>query len=589
MTELNRKTHAEDDRPSMTVQTRTIAVIAIVSALVVSTTVIRYQEFHGLEPRIDQATFAQWVRSLRACDHLLPVSRPGEGFRSAVQGDDRALVTAVARPVFVALPLMFTLATLALAVAYTAFTGATYSAFIGFSVGASAATIGAIAMLGAVIARQGRYVPTSGQRLLGPVLPATLLALNYYAYAYSPWGIHNVGVLSLVLATGATVRWQSALSNESLANPNRYRTAVIFQWLAFYSHWTNVLLLVPATVLAFVVLPSVHSRVRTAALTRYLAAISIAALPALMIAVGSHAMSVQSPLVYAGDLQRGAFGYAYSSVSRAGEWFNVTGSVASPWAVASAVVGLGLMWVRRGAVLPATMLLTHGLLWALMPGFSWNGSNTGLRTINYAIPFLMLGAAWTVVEAMGWMVSIARRRSAVTRVGTLIAGILVVGQYGVRQWVLLSRGSGDGRWGASFQEHYLEGQGRLAPLVRDIAVRARNGDVWAWSDTFRTVLDLNAESGSFVSMPALFSAERHLNSGDLSAWLTMRRVRSPSREVYVVIDGEVSEARVSDVVGAVVRSIHAGVVSDISPQAIYEPPWPGAGRVRLVKALVTSL
>lgn len=429
------------------------AVLLLVAGCVV-VFAYRVHCFADLEPRTDQASAARLVQELRT-DHFMPASRAERSFVLQLAGDPDSGLNRLLRYFF--LTPHFMLSSLSLAYFYLGswLLGDNWRAFVLLSIAASVVTL-AVTTLWAYYACRGFL--SDGSRAAGLIGAAgTFVAGAFcgYAHLFSPWGVHNVGVLALVAAGYVSSRcpvWSTRSS--------RWCWSGLAQVCAIYTHWTNLILLPPATVLAALVSPRAKPRKRVLFLATYAGATLVVVLPVIVLL----AIKPQD-FVYAGySTASGSFDLA-SLASRAGGWFTAANRYFSIPGFALGIAGAILLGLWQGVWIPAAVIAAHWFAWAALPGFTWNGSPTELRTYNYLLPFLWLGIGVAVASALTCTQSARARALVLPATGFLLLAHLVL------QLPLFGGPADVAVRLPLFYESYLCGQGRLRAVVRSIDAR----------------------------------------------------------------------------------------------------------------------
>jgi hypothetical protein len=241
---------------------------------------------------------------------------------------------------------------------------------------------------------------------------------------------------------------------------------------ALYSHWTNVLLLLPAVATAIALAARLSLRGRVIALVKYgvFVAVTLAPLVILILLM----RSALSPTEYLEMHEYGGQPVIGPLVARSRFWFAEGIELFSIPGMAAGIAGVLLLAIKSQWRLPALLVVIHFICTALIPGFTWNGSNTYLRTYIYLVPLMSLGmgalCAWAIDEVLRWF---ARPRPAEsgTFARPLVAIIALVvaaahflpGRMGQAATVdaLATRSP-------NYYADYIAGQSRLRPAVAEL-------------------------------------------------------------------------------------------------------------------------
>jgi hypothetical protein len=227
--------------------------------------------------------------------------------------------------------------------------------------------------------------------------------------------------------------------------------------IACYSHWTNVLVLLPALAISLLTIRDVSLERRIAFTAGLILLMSGILLPVGILSAVLHRVD-DNFLVYMNS-GNSAWVLLGGVPSRALKWFSAGCELFSSPGLLLGIAGLVWMARKYRIVLPLICLAVHFSAYCVIPGFIWNGSPTWLRTYNYVFPFLsvgmgaMLALIWRGLPGGGWPV-----------VGRLMVGVcflshiyLQIPQLRSTEW-LRNRSS-------VFYQNYLEGQGNLRPTV----------------------------------------------------------------------------------------------------------------------------
>ena len=424
---------------------------------------IRYAVFSGMEPRIDQAYFAACMRDLVSADHLLPKRAVGQGFRQALETDNKSALYAIGRPIYVSPQFAFELVPFLIGSASLLLVGYSYSHVVALSVLASVITLVPVTALFQRCARTTNLAGLAG---------ALFYASATYATLFSPWGVHNFGVFMLVLAIALATPLMATSSGWTHSCIRRLAALGAVTLVAAYSHFINPLLVPLTLLMGLVGLPGISVRRKIKLVAVYGLIVCIGIAPVGVVSAFLHQVR-GSFLVYA-NVSTSLASYLGGMPDRAGLWFVLGMRLISAPGVVCGILGLAWMASVTRFRLPFWLLVAHFTCYCLSPGFIWNGSNTYLRTYNYVIPFLAIGMGWLllqVIEPDGFL-----RRYLALRilVGACLAWHLAI-QIPVNGCEAWAR-----RHARDFAVDYLDGQGDLRPIIRSIERRAGTEPILFW-------------------------------------------------------------------------------------------------------------
>jgi len=303
----------------------------------------RVYQFADLEPRTDQAFTTAWARSLIHAERLFPQELEGAGFVERLTTDEGSLLNILLRQVALANDLIFTVVGLAW------FTVLTYP------------------FGGSMSAQIVASVVAGGLTLLVAASPPAARALSPKAWT---------GLAIVVAVHGA----------------------------ACFSHYTNVFILPPATVLLLLTdrARPLAQRLRVAVFyaVGIVLFLSPAVFPAVISPGASHdgaAQDFMTRLIWVFSQEGNT---PLDWLERAGRWFSVMALTTSLPALVLGVAGLAAIARYQGLRLPLIVVSVHFLLGVVMSGF-----NQYDRTGAYALPFVFLDLAWSAV----WCWEVRRR------------------------------------------------------------------------------------------------------------------------------------------------------------------------------------
>jgi hypothetical protein len=235
-------------------------------------------------------------------------------------------------------------------------------------------------------------------------------------------------------------------------------------------------------------------------------------------------------------MERGANWVGATHLGRAGSWFDVAAYGMTTVGVGLGICGLLAFAVRDGVMIPGMLVVTHLALWIMVPGFSWNGSATGLRTILYLLPLLAVGIGRLVLLVPERRSSGLNDKVALGLVGTgfALVALLIAGRGSAhspklaRAWVLN---------GVSFGEYYFGAQGGVSRGLEILNRSVPEGlPVIAWTDEERMVYGVVSGRVSLITNPAVSSALRHIRDRDFTEWARRRGWEVPNAPFYVIAD-----------------------------------------------------
>ena len=450
-----------------------------------------------MEPRIDQAYFSSNVRDLVEADHWLPRIQSGQTLRNALETDRHSVLYVIGRPLYTGPQFSFEIVPFFLSSIILKVFGYSYSNIVALSILVSAAAVIPLAFL------FRRCVAGSA---LTAVFPALFYATAAYSSLYSPWGVHNFGVLAFIgaIAIAASILKESASRGRSLYFI--VTTLAGITLLAAYSHFTDVILVPIVMVFGLSTMQDRSAGVRMVSVALYGVIVLVGLAPVGLLALFLHQIH-DNFLVYA-NVNTSLIGYLSALPERVHVWVTAGESLFSTPGMACGVAGLAWMGFTTRIWLPFLGLCAHFLCYCLVPGFIWNGSYTYLRTYNYAIPLLTVGIGWLLLRILQPDGGLSRNRF----FRILTAACLI--------WHLLAQFSMDGYRGWArtksyeFFVDYLQGQGEVRSVVSDIEVQVGSGELFFWDFPERFLyLSLGRRTAN-VSPSALTSILEKLNRGE---------------------------------------------------------------------------
>lgn len=373
----------------------------------------RIQQFGNIELLGDEAFFTQWILRLVEADHFIP-ERTGEmGWLNALTRDEDSFLNIFLRQIYQAQTLIFIAVSTAFFALGSLAIGASMSGMVAISIWSSVIAIWLLALF-PVLCRHGSSKKTLQIDVYA--IGGLTLALgcgNSFFNVFSVQGVHNTGVMFLMIAVLATQNWLNKVTVTQAVFADRWAAVLMFgvQLLAIYAHYTNVFIVAPATVVAILLDPShpISTRVRLSA--KYSGVILWAFVPALaLMAIYSDTLggamndqtfsSIAEIFVLATDQS-----YAEKIRDQAVYWFQSLGRIFSIPGLILGIIGvMGCAWRDRLA-LPASIVVIHFLFGTFLPPFVQYD-----RTAAYVLPFLILGVAWVVIVTVRTAIERYRRR-----------------------------------------------------------------------------------------------------------------------------------------------------------------------------------
>lgn len=446
----------------------------------------RWRIAGGLEPRWDQAGYFLWLESALDSRHLLP--------QGPLEADDLSVLYNLLRPIALQPQLLLTATDWLISLPFLVLGGVNYGALLLGGLTASALSVGLL-VLG--LLQQSAFAEPRA-RLIAAGLAGAALLLNGYSVHYSGFVLHNYGAFFLLLC--------ALTLEEGARSGGRHRLwAGLILLAALYSHWTVLLLLPPALGARLLFAAELPWRRRLVSLVQLGVILALALAPLAAVILALHGASP------AGYMELGQYRsqpWLGPLLRRIGFWFAEGGELFSYPGLAAGIAGLVLLARRGRCIMPAWLLLTHFLLTAAMPGFTWNGSDTYLRTYLYAVPLLCLGIGALVLE-ISTLRPLAGGRAALAGATAL----LLLGHFAppfgqaVGMRVLAERSP-------RYEADFMAGQGKIAaaahmilPLLPDGSTVIPSG--WGARDMFFAVTDRPTRRYRFP-----FTLETALNRAD---------------------------------------------------------------------------
>ena len=497
--------------------------------------------FSDIEPRSDQMFFSWWVQGLSQADQVFPTSRNGESFLGALERDDESFLHRLLRPIHGKSITIFTSVPLALRLIVAWVFGNGIEVQTISSIFAGTLIILAVGLL-AVWSFRTRPGNLNNRSINGLALLAVMLAGGtYYLHYYSPLGNHNFGVLFLIIAVGATQQAISSLEDGQRGGSRLIVIASFLQFLALYSHWTNIFLLPASTFLVWVI-SSIPLRRKIIMAGYYFAFLLIIASPFFLLGVNDlgHAGNARNHTVW--DLLRialrsGGADYVDIFLGSSLKWFYNLILILSPAGLFLGLLGVFILAIRQRIFLPLSLCVTHFIVSITMPMFL----GAHFRTDLYIIPFLILGLAYLVVLNLSEAVNFWR-----TREGSILtmAGVVILTAGAHHFWLQSSKiGQSDiiQQQIPEFWASYYKGQGELRPMAKEIdQILPESAVIFTWGYGMQFfVRNYGIENAGRKIMPSLLTLIPRIDNGNLSHLIKSRGLSiQTDAPIYVLIDHE---------------------------------------------------
>lgn len=428
---------------------------------------VRLNSFSQTEPRHDQGYFASTVRDLLAADHVLPRRTPGQSFSAALQSDQKSVMHTIGRPLY-ANPLFALLLVpfFAWSLLLAPF-GYSYQHLTELSIITSVFNLLPLTLL---------FRRVTGFSGLAAAAAAGAYATSAYVGLFSAWGYHNLALNTFLWAAlaGSSLSLAPAATSEKALWAGLVRNLwplIVLTLAATYSQQINVLLVPAAITLYILVFPGVPLSLRIKAAALYAAAVLAGLAPVGLFATALH--RVQHDFTSYANTGSSIGGYLLGTGSRAGAWFLCGRQMFSLPGTLAGIAGVVYLALRKSR-LPLAFLAVHFLGYCLIPGLTWAGGHTYLRTWNYVIPILSIGIGFLLVELFGNAARL-RQQAAVAVVFTLAVAAHLSAQWpsnGMNSWV-------EDRLG-DFVSTYLIGQGELRPAIAKLETQVNGAPLLFW-------------------------------------------------------------------------------------------------------------
>jgi len=501
----------------------------VLSGALIAVTAVRFDLFHGIEPRMDHAFFIDWVQSVVGAERFFPERLPGDSLLAALEADRGSFLHVVLKPLYVAPTTLFTIVGLAWFAVGALLTGVSLESQVFWSILAQSGMLCLLGFMPLYLARpEGQG---TREAIAVGALAVCVAAASSFLHAFSPLGVHNVGLLALVAAMFVVGRYLQAVQAGAVGSQMRL-AAVGAQMVACYTMYTNVFLLPVATGIALLLCGRQGLRYRILEATRFSALTVIGFVPALLL------LGVTLLHPHSADTSQNFEGLAKWAVST-GEtgtiayltgnffgWFQNAGAVFGYGGLALGFVGLVIFGVRYRQWLPLGIVGAHLLASTAMGGFAGQYN----RTLAYVVPLLALGVATLPI----CLIQIYRARQFGARrfagIG-LVAVALAFGFHFISEWLRLVDPRNVSVWST-----YYGKQGTMRAMVNRITSPLPDDAVLVpWDQSiWYSVRVLHADDRKKLHLlQPLETLYKMQQRGKLDAYLTRRRVSlSSSAPVY---------------------------------------------------------
>lgn len=475
----------------------------LIAAACVATVAIKLSILPVVEPGTDQASFARWVLEIISAPHLLPDGSSGS-FLGRTMADPESLLFRALYPLYNGPLLLMTVLPLLACIALVGLVGFSVQNLVAAGV---AAHVAVAVLTGWLLARSCSRGLFSGPWWAGFGMGFVLISTNPYLHWFATLGIHNLGILAVCAAT-------LHISRDVPGRRPRWGVLVTL-CLASFCHWTVPLLIVPALVLYHLggVRAGRVSTLTNAALQ--LSAASVAPLVALLAIVALNALD---PMTFAAFDTPRTESYLLASGRRFLGWLEYSSRALS---VVGLIAGVtGLVWdciAGKRLSFSAAVLLVHVALWSFMPGFTFNGTPSAMRTLPYGLPSLVFGIGFFAVSTwrrLDNQTSLAWRHS----LQFALVGLLASGAY------RLQAVDGTRAVFPDLHRTYFANAGALQAVTDSLTRLSSGAGFWTWDyDIQNKLIVMNPGLKDRLSFPgSLGTLEARLNDGSLDAYLIQR-------------------------------------------------------------------
>ena len=533
----------------------------------------RFGTLSDIEPRIDQASVARWVRDLRRVDHVLPPHDPAQSFRSAIERDNTGFLNQYVIRIYNKPWLGFNSFPVAAVYLLSFATDDSYRAQVGISILASIAVLIVLACFPIGFPTDAADATAQKSTDSSVRLGAMILAgTTAYLHFFSPWGVHNFGILALIAAAAlisATNRSGSSLQGDF--HWKAILAAAFATSIALYSHWTNLFLLLPAGVVYMLFFGPPSWRRRLLRTIAYLALVAVLTAPVLLFFLVLKSPLAESDTAYSGFGQFGVFDYLTAAGARGIGWLLTGSQMFSPPGVLTSILGLVFLAKKRRVVFPLLVVLTHWVATTLVPGFGAYGSDTSLRTFPYVLPFFCLGTAYFLVAGIrGEFADMIKWRASWAI--PLVAAILVFAHMSAQVAAFVASGDGASRVPMTWKM-YRQGQGTLRQVVKGIDSQLPpDATLLAWTYPLQDLyVTLSARNPGRPSLPPLESQIRRLNAGTFPDYFKRRRLALPcDGAVFMFSPAEIPPHEIEKAFSDI---LHAASPNCVDRQAVRISSW----------------
>ena len=515
--------------------------VAIAMVFFTGLFVFRVVLFSDTEPSSDQAFFSWWVQGLSKAEHVFPSLRSGESFLVALERDEHSFLHRLLRPIHSKSVSIFTTIPLALRLIAAWVFGDGIEVQTISSIFAGTLIIIAIGLFPVQILWSRRdYL--SSQNINGlALLTVIFISTTYYFHYFSPLGNHNFGVLFLVLAVSATQQAICFLEEKHRVERGFVIITLFLQFLAFYSHWTNIFLLPTSTLLVWA-FSSITIRRKTLIVGYYFTFLLIIASPFLLLAVNDlgHSGNARSFTVW--DLLLIAFGsgggdYLEGVGISCLQWFKNLTLILSDIGLGFGLLGTLILAIHQRIFFPLGLCVTHFLIAIMLPIFM----GAHLRTDLYVLPFLILGLAYLVVLSFLSVLNFWRSRGGVA---LAMIGVVIIGASSNHLWQQMSKiGLSDlvRQQNPEFWSSYYKGQGEVRPIAQKIdKILPESAVIFTWGYGMQFfVRNYGIEDAGRKVMPSLLTLISRFDNSTLSSLIKRRDLSiQTGKSIYVIVDHE---------------------------------------------------
>ena len=523
------------------IKNKAAALIILAVCATIALTVARIYQFQDLEPRMDQAFMIDWVQSIYDADRFFPRQTDGQSWLAALEADERSLLHAAIKPVYVANTTLFVIGSVVWFSIGSLLTGVSTNAQIALSVISHSLMLLCLAALpvygaGPNAARQCERWTIAG-------LTLAIAGTSSFLHGFSPLGAHNVAILALIAVVMTTSRYLTTLRNQESSFRGLLAVALV-QALACYTSYTNVFLLPVATVSVLLLQRPALSRRRLLEAWRFSILILIGFLPAIaLITLSAIRPHTTNQAERFGDVALWVFAsgdQAFPSVIATNfiSWFELQSEIFSSVGLALGIVGLVLIWIRYRQPLPLAIAVAHLVIWALMAGF---GAKAGqyTRTSAYLTPFLALGLATAIVWGAQWALRIYKT-SPLRACGLFAATLASLAGHLMTDSPRLANLSQTPGWGG-----YYSDQNVWRPILRYIEAEATTSTiVFPWDQS--TAYMLRTLRRRHAGMIRVYQPFKRLSEesrrGTLNSYIQRRDLNIPATAaIYLLLPARLAQ------------------------------------------------